>query len=77
MAAPIELTAVFTPVENGWVQAQLVEWPAVVTCAPTEAEARDMLGDALREMLLSYAADDELPPLPADARRERLELRIA
>jgi len=51
----LTLTAVFTPDENGWTMAQLAEWPAVVTCAPTLDEACDMLIDAAREW--SSAAD--------------------
>ena len=45
MSDPLPLTAVFTPDENGWTMAQLAEWPAVVTCAPTVEEARAMLAD--------------------------------
>ena len=40
------LTAVFTPDENGWTMAQLAEWPAVMTCAPTLDEGRETLLDA-------------------------------
>ncbi len=54
MAESLTLTAVFTPDENGWTMAQLAEWPAVVTCAPTLDEAREMLVDAAREMVASY-----------------------
>ena len=46
----LTLPAVFKPDEKGWTMAQLAEWPAVVTCAPTLDEARDMLIDAAREM---------------------------
>jgi len=42
MAESLTLTAVFTPDENGWTMAQLAEWPAVVTCAATLDEARDI-----------------------------------
>jgi hypothetical protein len=34
--------------------AQLAEWPAVVTCGRSVAEAREMLLDAAREMVASY-----------------------
>ncbi len=46
----LTLTAIFTPDEDGWTVAQLVEWPAVVTCGQTVDEAREMLLDAAREM---------------------------
>jgi predicted RNase H-like HicB family nuclease len=54
MNEPLTLTAVFTPDENGWTMAQLAEWPAVVTCGRTVAEAREMLLDAAQEMIASY-----------------------
>ena len=55
MTARIALTAVYEPVEQGWVQARLVELPAVITAAPTLDAARELLADALREYLLSLA----------------------
>jgi len=59
----LTLTAVFTPDENGWTMAQLAEWPAVVTCAPTVEEARAMLLDAAREMIASYHDEGREPPI--------------
>lgn len=63
MSDSVTLTAVFTPDENGWTMAQLAEWPAVVTCAPTEGEARAMLVDAAREMIASYRDEGREPPI--------------
>jgi predicted RNase H-like HicB family nuclease len=74
---PITLTAVYEPDEDGWVKAQLLEWPAVVTCGRTRDEAREMLRDAFREMVLSYTQTGEQPPIGEHATRERLELTIA
>lgn len=74
--APIELTAVFEPVEDGWVQASLVEWPAVITCGKTRDEAYEMLLDAFREMVLSYTDQDAEPPVGADATKP-VQLTIA
>jgi predicted RNase H-like HicB family nuclease len=54
MSDAVTLTALFTPDENGWTMAQLAEWPAVVTCAPTIEEARAMLFDAAHEMIASH-----------------------
>ena len=48
-----QLTAVIRPVEEGWVQASIQEIPGVITAAPTAAEARAMLADALHEYLLA------------------------
>lgn len=54
----VTLTPVFVDVENGWVQARFAELPAVITAAPSRAEAEDMLIDALREFLLSFGPAD-------------------
>lgn len=58
-AQSLTLTAIFEPVEGGWVQARLRELPEVITAAPSHDEAREMLADALREYLLSLADDAE------------------
>ena len=63
MPRQLTLTAVFTPDENGWIMAQLAEWPAVVTCARSVEEAREMLLDAAREMILSYRDEGREPPI--------------
>ena len=77
MTARIALTAVYEPVEPGWVQARLVELPAVITAGPTLDAAREFLADALREYLLSLA---ELPAPAAGqngaGHREPLEIII-
>ena len=42
---------------------QLVEWPEVITEAKTLEECREMLKDALMEMLLAYKQQGkEIPP---------------
>jgi predicted RNase H-like HicB family nuclease len=63
MSDALTLTAVFTPDEKGWTMAQLAEWPAVVTCAPTVEEARSMLLDAAQEMIASYRDEGREPPI--------------
>jgi len=59
----VTLTAVFNPNENGWMTAQLAEWPAVVTRARTVEEARKLLLDAAREMVASYRDEGREPPI--------------
>ena len=77
MTARIVLTAVYEPVEQGWVQARLAELPAVITAGPTLDAARELLADALREYLLSL---DEAPAPAAGqngaGHSERLEIVI-
>lgn len=46
-------TAKYTKIESGYM-GQLVEWPEVVTEGKTLEECRDLLKDALREMILAY-----------------------
>lgn len=55
MSAEVTFTAVYEDVENGWVQARLVEIPGVITAAPTRDEATEMLLDALAEYVSSFA----------------------
>lgn len=56
----LTFSAVYSTVEDGWVQAQLAELPAVVTAAPTRAEAEELLVDALREYLASFVAASQV-----------------
>ena len=49
-------TAVYEDVENGWVQARLVELPGVITVAPTRAAATESLADAYAEYVRSFRA---------------------
>jgi predicted RNase H-like HicB family nuclease len=72
--AHLTLTAIYEPVEQGWVQARIEQLPGVMTVAPTADQARDMLADALVEYLASFAG--EAPPDAPGARRESLELRV-
>ena len=76
MPDSLTLTAVFQPDENGWTMAQLAEWPAVVTCAPTLTEARDMLVDAAQEMVASYREEGREPPI-GGGRVESLKITLA
>ncbi len=46
-------TAKYTKINSGYM-GQLVEWPEVITEGETLDECREMLKDALTEMLLAY-----------------------
>ena len=46
-------TAVYSRTSSGYM-GQLVEWPEVVTEGKTIEECRDMLLDALKEMIQAY-----------------------
>lgn len=44
-------TAIYTPIEDGWYLAQVLELPEAITQGETLDEAREMLADAVREVL--------------------------
>lgn len=46
-------TAKYRKIPSGYM-GQIVEWPEVVTEGKTLEECRDMLSDALNEMVLAY-----------------------
>jgi predicted RNase H-like HicB family nuclease len=54
-------TARYTKISSGYM-GQLVEWPEVVTEGKTLEECREMLQDALQEMISAYRQQNkELP----------------
>ena len=50
----INYTAKYTKIKSGYM-GQLVEWPEVVTEGEDLEECREMLRDALNEMILAYS----------------------
>jgi predicted RNase H-like HicB family nuclease len=69
-------TAVFEPVEDGWVQARIEELPGVITAAPSADEAKELLLDALREYLSSFETPAEARQLVDEQRREALNVIV-
>jgi predicted RNase H-like HicB family nuclease len=55
-------TAKYTKISSGYM-GQLVEWPEVITEGETLEECREMLKDALREMILAYQQQGKELPL--------------
>jgi len=54
-------TAKYTKIGSGYM-GQLVEWPEVITEGRTLEQCREMLKDALHEMILAYREQDrEIP----------------
>lgn len=76
MSTPLTLTALYEPVEDGWVQARVRELPGVITAAPTRDQARTMLEDAVREYLLALLDEEADDQAPADSDREQLAVII-
>jgi predicted RNase H-like HicB family nuclease len=55
-------TAKYTKIGSGYM-GQLVEWPEVITEARTLEECREMLKDALHEMILAYHQQNKEIPV--------------
>ena len=55
-------TAKYTKISSGYM-GQLVEWPEVITEGRTLEECREMLKDALHEMILAYRQQNKEIPV--------------
>jgi len=55
-------TAKYTKISSGYM-GQLVEWPEVITEGKTLEECREMLKDALKEMILVFKQQGKEIPL--------------
>ena len=55
-------TAKYTKIGSGYM-GQLVEWPEVITEGKTLEECREMLQDALYEMIEAYRQQDKEIPV--------------
>jgi predicted RNase H-like HicB family nuclease len=55
-------TAKYTKISSGYM-GQLVEWPEVVTEGRTIEECREMLQDALREMIMACRQQNKEIPV--------------
>ena len=75
MVDRIRLTAVFEPDEDGWINARVLELPGANTCVRSIDEAKEMLADAVRELIASYA--DEAREASRGARYETLEIDLS
>lgn len=55
-------TAKYTKISSGYM-GQLVEWPEVITEGKTLEECREILQDALHEMILAYRQQKKEIPI--------------
>jgi predicted RNase H-like HicB family nuclease len=58
-------TAKYTKISSGYM-GQLVEWPEVITEGKTIEDCREMLRDALQEMMEAYRQQGKEIPLGGD-----------
>ena len=70
----INYTAKYTKIKSGYM-GQLVEWPEVVTEGKALEECREMLRDALNEMILAYSQLKKEIPL-GNALIEQLPVEV-
>jgi predicted RNase H-like HicB family nuclease len=55
-------TAKYTKIDSGYM-GQLVEWPEVLTEGSTLEDCREMLQDALHEMVMAYHQQNREIPI--------------
>jgi len=55
-------TARYTRIKSGYL-GQLIEWPEVITEGRTVEECRELLQDALQEMILAYREQNKEIPV--------------
>jgi len=67
-------TAKYTKIDSGYM-GQLVEWPEVVTEGATLETCREMLQDALREMIAAYRQQEKEIPV-GNALLEQMPVEI-
>jgi predicted RNase H-like HicB family nuclease len=58
-------TAKYTKISSGYM-GQVIEWPEVITEGKTIEECREMLQDALQEMMSAYTQQGNKIPLGGD-----------
>jgi predicted RNase H-like HicB family nuclease len=71
-----EFNVVYTPIEEGWVMAQVPELPGAVTQGRDISEAREMVQEAVELLLQSYR-DNVAKLAPTGAIWETLTVDVA
>ena len=64
-------TAKYTKISSGYM-GQIVEWPEVITEAKTIEECRELVRDALNEMILAYKQQNKEIPVGGDLLEQML-----
>jgi predicted RNase H-like HicB family nuclease len=71
-----EFSVVYTPIEDGWVMAQVPELPGAVTQGRDMNEAREMIQEAVELLLESYR-ENAIKDAPSSAIWETLSVEVA
>jgi predicted RNase H-like HicB family nuclease len=76
VSEPERFTVLYEDGDDGWIVASIPALRGVYSQGRTRTEARAMLADALREMILSNLAPTAAPPLEDGADVDSLALVI-
>jgi predicted RNase H-like HicB family nuclease len=71
-----EFTVVYTPIEDGWILAQVPELPGAVTEGRNLDEARELIPEAVALLLQSYR-ENAAKDAPSGAVWETLSVEVA
>jgi predicted RNase H-like HicB family nuclease len=71
-----EFSVIYTPIEDGWIMAQVPELPGAVTQGRDLHEAREMIQEAVELLLESYR-ENALKDAPSSAIWETLSVEVA
>jgi predicted RNase H-like HicB family nuclease len=71
-----EFTVVYTPIEDGWIMAQVPELPGAVTQGRDMDEAREMIQEAVELLLQSYR-ENAAKDAPSSAIWETVSVEVA
>lgn len=71
-----EFDVVYTPIEDGWIMAQVPELPGAVTQGRNMDEAREMIQEAVELLLQSYR-DNVAKIAPTGAVWETLSVDVS
>jgi predicted RNase H-like HicB family nuclease len=70
-----DFQVIYTPIEDGWIMAQVPELPGAVTQGRTMEEAREMIQEAVELLLQSYR-DHAAKAAPTGAVWETLTVEV-
>ena len=71
-----EFTVIYSPIEDGWIMAQVPELPGAVTQGRDMGEAREMIQKAVSLLLQSYR-ENAAKDAPSGAVWETLSVEVA